>query len=128
MEPNVPTVDGLEITPVGQQSSMQVINGAVSAEVRYMYQVTPNRSGNFTIPAIGVPGGGSTQPIAFRVDKTPSGQNSRSPRPGGSPLPAPSFTRRRRTPRRRTPKASRPSSAWCCPNRNSPSANWCPWN
>ena len=92
-EPNVPPVDGLEITPVGQQSSTQVINGAVSAEVRYMYQVTPNRSGSFTIPAIGVPGGDTTQPIAFRVDKTPNGQNSRSPRPGGSPLPAPSVTR-----------------------------------
>jgi hypothetical protein len=92
MELNVPPVDGLEIIPVGQQSSMQVINGAVFAEVRYVYQVTPNRSGSFTIPAIGVPGGGSTQPIAFRVDKTPSGQNSQSPRPG-SPLPAPSVKR-----------------------------------
>jgi len=92
VEPNVPPVDGLEITPVGQQSSMQVINGAVFAEVRYVYQVTPNRSGSFTIPAIAVPGGGSTQPIAFHVDKIPTGQNSRSPRPGGSPLPAPSGT------------------------------------
>ena len=81
-------MDGLEITPVGQQSSMQVINGAVFAEVRYVYQVTPNRSGNFTIPAIAVPGGDSTQPIAFRVDKTPS---ARTPSPRQrSPLPAPS--------------------------------------
>ena len=56
VEPNVPAVDGLEITPVGQQSSMQVINGAVSVEVRYVYQVTPNRPGSFTIPAIGAPG------------------------------------------------------------------------
>jgi hypothetical protein len=82
VELNVPPVDGLEITPVGQQSSMQVINGTVFAEVRYVYQVTPNRSGNFTIPAIAVPGGNSTQPIAFRVDKTPN--------PGSSPSPAPS--------------------------------------
>jgi len=82
VELNVPPVDGLEITPVGQQSSTQVINGAVLAEVRYVYQVTPNRSGNFTIPAITVPGGGSTQPIAFRVDKTPN--------PGSSLPPAPS--------------------------------------
>ena len=90
-EPNVPAVDGLEITPVGQQSSMQVINGAVSAEVRYIYQVTPNRSGSFTIPAIGASGVGSTQPVAFRVERTPGGQNAGAPRPGSSPLPAPSF-------------------------------------
>jgi hypothetical protein len=92
-EPNVPPVDGLEIAPVGQQSSMQIINGAVSAEVRYLYQVTPNRSGSFTIPAIGVPGGGSTQPIAFRVEKTPNGQNSRSPSPNGPSLAGPGVAR-----------------------------------
>jgi hypothetical protein len=91
VEPNVPAVDGLEITPVGQQSSMQVINGAVSAEVRYIYQVTPNRSGSFTIPAIGVSGVGSTQPVAFRVERAPSGQSAPASRPGSSPLPAPSF-------------------------------------
>jgi len=84
VELNVPSVDGLEITPIGQQSSMQVINGAVFAEVRYLYQVTPNRSGDFTIPAILVPGGGSTQPIALRVDTTPN--------PGSSPLPAPNVS------------------------------------
>jgi hypothetical protein len=91
VEPNVPAVDGLEITPLGQQSSMQVINGAVSAEVRYLYQVTPNHSGNFTIPAIEAAGVGSTQPVAFRVERTPSGQSAGASRPGSSPLPAPSF-------------------------------------
>jgi BatD DUF11 like domain len=91
MEPNIPAVDGLEITPIGQQSSMQVINGAVSVEVRYVYQVTPNRPGNFTIPAIGASGVGSTQPVAFRVERTPGGQSAGSLRPGSSPLPAQSF-------------------------------------
>jgi hypothetical protein len=92
VEPNIPAVDGLEITPIGQQSSMQVINGAVSAEVRYIYQVTPNRSGSFTIPAIGVTGGGSTQPVAFRVERAPSGQIAQSSRAGSSPLPVPNIT------------------------------------
>jgi hypothetical protein len=91
VEPNVPAVDGLEITPVGQQSSLQVINGAVSAEVRYIYQVTPNRLGSFTIPAIEASGVGRTQPVAFRVEKSPGAQNGRVSRPGSSPLPAPSF-------------------------------------
>ena len=129
VEPNIPAVDGLEITPVGQQSSMQVINGAVSAEVRYVYQVTPNRPGNFTIPAIGASGVGSTQPIAFRVERTPGGQSARSPRAGSSPLPALSFAPpaggRRAA---RMPKANRHSSAWCCQNGNLRSANWCPWS
>jgi hypothetical protein len=91
VEPNIPAVDGLEITPIGQQSSMQVINGAVSVEVRYVYQVMPNRPGNFTIPAIGASGVGSTQPVAFRVERTPGGQNAGSSRAGSSPLPALSF-------------------------------------
>ena len=91
MEPNIPPVDGLEITAVGQQSSMQVVNGALSAEVRYIYKVTPKHSGSFTIPAIGVPGG-STQPIAFRADRSSNG-NGRSPGPGGSPLSAPNISR-----------------------------------
>ena len=91
VEPNIPAVDGLEITSIGQQSSMQVINGAVSVEVRYVYQVTPNRPGSFTIPAIGAPGVGSTQPVAFRVERTPGGQSAGASRPGSSPLPALSF-------------------------------------
>jgi hypothetical protein len=82
-------VDGLEITSVGQQSSVQVIKGVVSATTRYVYRVTPDRAGSFIIPAIRASGGGSTQPLAFRVDAIPNGQNSRSPRSSGAPLPTP---------------------------------------
>ena len=99
-EPNVPHVDGLEIVPVGQQSSVQMINGAVSANVTHIYQVTPNRAGSFTIPAITAAGAGSTQPIAFRVDKGAGGQTQRAPSQGRSQLPAPSISRRRRHARR----------------------------
>jgi hypothetical protein len=89
--PNVPAVDGLEIVPVGQQSSIQMINGAVTANVTHIYQVTPNRAGSFTIPAIAAAGAGSTQPIAFRVDKGAGGQTQRAPsQRRGSQLPAPS--------------------------------------
>ena len=91
VEPNIPVVDGLEITAVGQQSSIQVINGAVSAEVRYIYQVTPNRSGRLHHSGDEASGVGSTQPIALRVEKSPAGQSARISRPGSSPLPAPSF-------------------------------------
>src|ERR1700742_3511501 len=78
---NVPAVDGLKIIPLGQQSSMRVINGAVSAEVRYLYRVTAEHPGNFTIPAIKVPGAESTQPIAFRVDTASSAPRSSSAGP-----------------------------------------------
>ena len=67
--PGIPRVDGLEIVPVGQQSSMQIINGVVTANSAYIYQVTPNRAGHFTIPAITAAGAGSTQPIGLRVEK-----------------------------------------------------------
>ncbi len=88
-EPNIPNVAGLEIVHVGQQRSMQSINGAVSVNVTYLYQVTPDRAGNFTIPPIAVAGAGSTQPIAFRVDKGASGQMRRSPSQGHPALPPP---------------------------------------
>ncbi len=78
-EPNVPDVDGLEIAPVGQQSSIQVINGAVSSSVSRLYRITPNRAGNFTIPAITATGVGTTQPIAFRVNRGTGGQTQRAP-------------------------------------------------
>ncbi|MEO6787958.1 MAG: BatD family protein, partial [Chthoniobacteraceae bacterium] len=91
--PRVPNVDGLDIVPVGQQTSMQMINGDVTANVTHIYQVTANRAGSFTIPAITASGAGSTQPIAFRVDRGAGGQAQRAPSRGRSQLPAPSVTR-----------------------------------
>jgi hypothetical protein len=88
-EPNVPEVDGLEIAPIGQQSSVQIINGAVSSSVSRLYRVTPNRTGNFTIPAITAAGVGATRPIAFRVDHGTVGQTQRAPSAFRSQGPAP---------------------------------------
>jgi hypothetical protein len=90
-DPNVPNVDGLEIVPVGQQSSMEIINGNVSANVTHIYQLTANRAGNFTIPAITADGAGSTQPIAFRVDNGAGGQSQRAPLQSRSQLSAPNI-------------------------------------
>lgn len=88
-QPRVPDVDGLEIVPVGQQSSMQMINGVVTSNVTNIYQVTANRAGSFTIPAITAPGVGSTQPIAFRVNQGAGGQSQPAPMRGRAQLPAP---------------------------------------
>lgn len=89
--PNIPQVDGLEIVPVSQHHALRMVNGAVMADVTHTYQVTPNRAGSFTIPAIAAPNAGITQPIGLRVDKNPHGQTRRTPSQGGSQLPAPSL-------------------------------------
>src|SRR5262245_44906959 len=49
---SVPNVDGLEIEPIGQQTSIQMINGNVTTNVSQLFSVTPNRAGDFTIPPI----------------------------------------------------------------------------
>ena len=84
----VPEVDGLEIVPVGQQTSMQIINGNVTANVSQIFRVIPNRAGDFTIPSID----GSTQPMRLHVDKGAAGVAHRAMPPGRSRLPASSFS------------------------------------
>jgi len=83
-EPSLPRVDGLEFTPVGQSSSFQSINGAVTASVSYLYQVTASRAGTFNIPAIRV-GGASTRPLVLQVFKGAGGAGQ----PQGRALPPP---------------------------------------
>ena len=70
----MPHVDGLEIEPIGEQTSMQIINGNVTSNVAQLFRVTPNRAGDFTIPAIG----GTGQPIKLHVDKGAGGQTQRA--------------------------------------------------
>ena len=76
-EPSLPRVDGLEFTSVGQSSSFQSINGAVSASVSYSYQVTATRAGTFHIPPIRV-GSANTRPLVLQVLKKASGGSSPS--------------------------------------------------
>lgn len=78
-EPEVPSVNGLNITRVGQSSSMRSINGAVTVSVTHVYHVTADRAGTFTIPGITAPGAGSTAPITLRVDQG-SGSQTRGGR------------------------------------------------
>ena len=84
----VPHVDGLEIEPIGQQTSMQIINGNVTSNVAQLFRVTPNRAGDFTIPAID----GTGNPIKLHVDDGAGGQTQRAIPQGRSGLPAPSFS------------------------------------
>ena len=85
---SVPHVDGLEIEPIGRQTSIQMINGNITTNVAQLFSVTPNRAGDFTIPPIG----GSGQPIRLHVDKGIDGQTQRTMPLSRSHLPAPSFS------------------------------------
>jgi BatD DUF11 like domain len=85
---SVPHVDGLEIEPTGQQTSIQMINGSVTTNVAQLFSVTPNRAGDFTI----LPIGGSGQPIKLHVDKGSGGQTQRTIPQSRLHLPAPSFS------------------------------------
>ena len=82
----LPHVDGLEIEPIGEQTSMQIINGNVTSNVAQLFRVTPNRAGDFTIPPIG----GTGHPITLHVDKGTGGQTQRGTPQARSGLPAPS--------------------------------------
>ena len=96
------------------------------SNVTHIYQVTANRAGSFTIPAIAAAGAGSTQPIAFRVDKGAGGQSpARAFAKPARNLQRPASAGMTRPPWMR--KASPRFSAWCCRSRNSRSANSCPW-
>ena len=76
------TVDGLEIRYAGPSSSTQIqfINGRVLKDVRttHVYQVVPQKEGDFTIPALSVAVDGKTfrtQPIGLKVQKGAAGQD-----------------------------------------------------
>jgi oxygen tolerance protein BatD len=85
---SVPHVDGLEIEPIGRQTSIQMINGNVTTSITQLFSVTPNRAGDFTIPPIG----GSGQSIKLHVDKGNGGQTQSTMPASRSHLPAPSFS------------------------------------
>jgi BatD DUF11 like domain len=85
---SVPHVDGLEIEQIGQQTSIQMINGNMTTSVAQLFSVTPNRAGDFTIPPIG----GSSEALKLHVDKSSGGQTQRTMAQSRSHLPAPNFS------------------------------------
>jgi hypothetical protein len=92
--PEIPSVSGLAFQPVGQSSQIQVINGAMSANISHTYIVSPARLGTFTIPAIRAVSGGDsaeTRPLVLKVLKRSGGSASTAPQGSQSPsgLPAP---------------------------------------
>jgi hypothetical protein len=71
-EPSIPKVDGLTFNGPSTSTSFSFVNGQTSQSISYTYQVTPGRTGEFIIPAIGVNIGNntySTTPIKLVVEK-----------------------------------------------------------
>lgn len=71
-QPMIPAVDGLAFSGPSTQQSMSWINGQTSQSVNYVYQVTPTRVGEFTIPAVELTIAGKsyrTEPITLSVEK-----------------------------------------------------------
>ncbi len=85
--PQIPSVSGLSFQPMGQSSQIQIINGAMSANVSHSYLVSPTRMGTFNIPAIAV-GGAQSQPVVLKVVKRP-GAAAPQGNSGQRALPAP---------------------------------------
>ena len=71
--PSLPSVDGASFSGPSTQTSMSINNTQVSRTVNFIYQVTPSRMGEFTIPSIEVNVGGRsyfTTPITLVVEKS----------------------------------------------------------
>jgi hypothetical protein len=92
--PRIPSVNGLTFQPVGQSSQIQIINGAMTANVSHTYVVSPSRLGTFTIPAIKTGSGSDAVesiPVVLKVIKRTPGSASAPPQTGQNQgaLPAP---------------------------------------
>jgi hypothetical protein len=70
--PAIPRVDGLTFNGPSMNQSVSWSNGKVSQTINLVYQVTPTRTGELTIPAVAVEIAGQTyqtQPIRLAVEK-----------------------------------------------------------
>ena len=70
--PNIPKVDGLSFAGPSVSQNFSMVNGQINQSVSLVYQVTPGRTGEFTIPALSLSSGGKTyptEPIKLTVGK-----------------------------------------------------------
>ena len=67
-----PNVPGLQIVQTGNATSFSLINGTMSSTLTVTFTVTPQRVGEFTIPALAADVGGqqlATEPLKLMVSK-----------------------------------------------------------
>ncbi|RYD38129.1 MAG: hypothetical protein EOP86_01675 [Verrucomicrobiaceae bacterium] len=80
----LPDVPGLQFSSAGMQRSMSFGSGGMNSVVSYIYRVTPQREGTFTVPAISAGGTGSSKPLTLTVT-----QGSGNARAGNGQAPPP---------------------------------------
>jgi len=84
--PRIPAIDGLRVQGLGQTTSVQIVNGTVTAEVTHNFLLEPERTGTFAIPALSAQIEGervSTSPLSLRVvDANAVPRNGIAPRSG----------------------------------------------
>jgi len=81
-----PVVPGLEFDAFGQSSQFESINGINTSTTSITYQVTPQRVGDFTIPALS----DGSQPLVLHVQSGNGGSSVTSGHNSGAPsLPPP---------------------------------------
>jgi hypothetical protein len=69
-QPAIPHIEGLTFAGPSINTSVSIVNGAISQSVSLVYQITPTRAGEFTIPAIAVAVAGktyNTEPIKLTI-------------------------------------------------------------
>jgi len=67
-----PNVPGLQITQAGTSQNVSIVNGAMSSTVTVSFSVTPQRAGEFTIPALTADVNGqqlATAPLKLTVSR-----------------------------------------------------------
>ncbi|WP_176736929.1 BatD family protein [Oligoflexus tunisiensis] len=83
-EPAFPEVPGLSVRQAGTSQSVSIINGRMSREVQYQYELIPEKEGTYTIPSIVMTIDGKkeqTLPIEFTVKPAGTGSQARADRP-----------------------------------------------
>jgi hypothetical protein len=80
-QPSMPNIDGLVIQSVSQGTQISIINGSMTSSASVTYQITPQRAGTFTIPALQA-GGAKSDPVTLRVT---NGSGNLPPAPVQSP-------------------------------------------
>ena len=85
--PRIPAIDGLRVQSLGQTTSVQIVNGTVTAEVTHNFLLEPERTGTFTIPTLATQIEGervATSPLSLRVvDANTVPRNGIAPRADG---------------------------------------------
>ena len=130
--PQIPAVNGLTFQPVGQSSQIEIVNGAMSANVNYLYAVAASRSATFTIPPINKFSNGPDAAQSLPIDvesafSMPAEHRPRRPARIKTLCPANRQRQRRGQSFRRARTASA-FCAWSPPRRNFTWAKWCRWS